>query len=410
MLIAESLLDDGDLDLTNQYPDRHPFLPVYEFRGHTLSTPGNGLFPIHDIGLPILMLPMLAVAHGVVPRLPVSLLQAAHMLPTTATIALLSYEAMAVAALLTLLIGLYLESYGFTPGQSFWGALLASLTLPIVCFGYLSFTEIYSATFLVGALCLLQRSPSPHRTALYCLILLFLPWLHSRQILSCGFLALFWTLANWKRSRGSVVSVWVSVSASLAIKALVIHHSTHHWTLSAISLYHFDILGAPFSLRYIPRNFLAMLIDRQVGILWSNPLFLLVPIGLYRLCRKRSEWIQREGVLISAYCLLIFSFWDWGAGWAPPSRYLLPIIPLLWLPVLEGGHEFMNRGKAILPAMLLTGALALSFFHWNQPKLFWMSSTGINPWMKAITPAGQDWQDHLPHFERWDRPKTDQAG
>src|SRR5690242_11857845 len=89
LLIAESLLSDGYLRMENQYPASKIFLPhLVESPGHSVRTPLKSIFPMHDIGLPILMLPFLEVVNIVVPRIPVTLLDKLHMDPLNFCVAL----------------------------------------------------------------------------------------------------------------------------------------------------------------------------------------------------------------------------------------------------------------------------------------------------------------------------------
>ena len=65
LLIATSLLRDGDLDVLNNYRDKHyqPFYPYHlgDARKpedmHALYGPGGGLYSKHGVGLPLLLLP-----------------------------------------------------------------------------------------------------------------------------------------------------------------------------------------------------------------------------------------------------------------------------------------------------------------------------------------------------------------
>ena len=60
LLVAESLLSDGDLDLEDNYArgdGRHFGHAGLAVDGHARRTPSGGMLPVHDIGLPLALLP-----------------------------------------------------------------------------------------------------------------------------------------------------------------------------------------------------------------------------------------------------------------------------------------------------------------------------------------------------------------
>ncbi len=147
----------------------------------------------------------------------------------------------------------------------------------------------------------------------------------------------------------------------------------------------------------MPDSALGFTLDRQYGLLWHNPLFFLLPVGLWSLWKKRSAWWRGEAAVIAPYLGMLLVYRFWSAGWAPADRFLVPIAPLLWLPVYEGLIGMWNSRVKALAGALLAGSLLVAGLHWQEPKLFWMAEgTGFNPWMDSLTVGSHSWQKYLP--------------
>ncbi len=400
LIIAESLIDDGDLNLRNQYPDKHSFIIQAPWIHHAVVDRFGGLYPTHDIGLPIFLVPALAAVHWLIPRLPAHFFLVIHMAPVKFTMTMLAYQSIVVTCILSLLFFHYLLMYGWQATHAAGATLLCILTMPIAAFGYLFFTEIYSAMVIVGLVSLLMANVKTWRTAVFSVGLFLLLWLHVRNLPICLIACILWMVKR-QNSFPILTSTYLTPAVVLCLgmmsKVLLNWYYLGKFTLSALS----TMAGwniAPFSSDYISVSAFAMAFDREVGIIWSNPLFLFLPVGLAVMIKGRHSWCLREGMMVLAYFLLVFSFRDWGAGWSPPGRYLVPIMPILWIPVFEGVGFFLRHGRRLIVGLALSGAAIVSILEWSFPKSFWMSENGVNPWMSHLAIGGWEWQNLLPSF------------
>jgi hypothetical protein len=91
------------------------------------------------------------------------------------------------------------------------------------------------------------------------------------------------------------------------------------------------------------------------GLFYYCPLFLLTPLGLWRMVKGRG-W-RDAGPLLAAvvtYVCFAAGFVDWTAGWCAAARHLVPIIGLLTVIALYGaGSLAENRFGAVLVAVLI---------------------------------------------------------
>src|SRR5690242_9876552 len=117
----------------------------------------------------------------------------------TLCVALFSWQTILVAGSLAVLLFMSLCSSSFSEAESFYLALLAVLTPPLMTHGYLFFTEIYSATVLL-ALVLLYRAQKTNGWEVfwYGVGIFFLAWLHIKNLPIVSALCGLWGLRCWR--------------------------------------------------------------------------------------------------------------------------------------------------------------------------------------------------------------------
>ena len=185
LLIMQSLLYDGDLDLRNDYegdryrvfyPDRLPDMHGIEI--------GDAVYPIRDLGLPLLgTLPFaLAGRDGV--------------------LALMCL----VGAALVLQLHLLLRDLRFTPRVAFLAAAAAGLTHPLLTYTTQIYPELIAALVLVSAARVLRHGDAlrARDLALASALVAALPWLSTRASLiavGVGLAVAYWALRPlWART------------------------------------------------------------------------------------------------------------------------------------------------------------------------------------------------------------------
>ena len=404
VLIAESLLQDGDLRMENQYPDPHPYLPQSS-SPHCVRAPDGSLYPHHDIGMAVFLMPTLFLVHQVVPRVPAAWIAAARMGDAfKVTVLLFCLQSMIVTGVLALLLFRYFRDQGIDPRAARYGALLAVLSAPIVTHGYLVYTELYSATLLVVLLLLMHRGRSrPANVVWFSLALFVLSWLHVKNFPLCGVLALFWLLD--RRSEGGrrpaaarMAFGGTAVLPALALLLTIVLRMLLHWHyLGTVDLFAERVPGSRgLSLAVAPFSLLFNFLDREYGLLFASPVFLLLPLALAIEWRVHRAWYRREGWLVLVYVLGLLPTRDGWAGWSPAARNLLPVVPLLWVPVVRVLALGVPRWRLLWVPVALWAVVTACL--WQNPQWAWMSGDGTNRWMRALAPGPFDWQRWLPTF------------
>src|SRR5262245_37037027 len=81
LMVAEIMLRDCDLDLENDYAEVHGARFGHEHLTpgpHVRTERGGRLYPVHDIGVPVVLLPGYAVARSLGGFLPEAVIRRAH--------------------------------------------------------------------------------------------------------------------------------------------------------------------------------------------------------------------------------------------------------------------------------------------------------------------------------------------
>jgi hypothetical protein len=80
----------------------------------------------------------------------------------------------------------------------------------------------------------------------------------------------------------------------------------------------------------LPTGFLGTMFDRQAGLISNFPIFVLVLTGLLLSLNRARLWTHAAlMVVILPYLLLICTFSAWWAGYSPPARYIMVVLPLM---------------------------------------------------------------------------------
>lgn len=90
-----------------------------------------------------------------------------------------------------------------------------------------------------------------------------------------------------------------------------------------------DLFGAS-----IPMGVAGLLFSPGRGLLWMAPLLLLAPVGLLRLHADGERMVGRVlAALTLAVVLPVAGMQGWHGAWTYGPRYLLPLLPFLWVTV-----------------------------------------------------------------------------
>ncbi|HYI11304.1 MAG TPA: hypothetical protein VEK57_19775 [Thermoanaerobaculia bacterium] len=341
LLVTESLVHDGDLDLANQYrtldqseTGRKDLVPQLG----DPTGPNGEQYSRHEPFLPLLLVPGYALAglHGAI-----------------ATVALFG-------VLLIRSTVRWMEDEGISEEASRAVFPFFAFAPPVLFYATRIWPEVPAAFFFVEAL----RGARAHRLkrwlpALFGLVLLKLRFV----LVAIGVVATM--LAGRRASRRTIALAIAVVAAPLFVMWLVSGSPTsvHTWR---------EILpGEP---RRYAIGFFGLLADGMSGIAFRAPFYLL---GLFALTQwKATPRGFRAGMLASLlYILYLLPRMEWFGGWAPPLRYLVFLMPVLALGAASVWDRISRGAIALISAWTVGLVIHGIAYPW---RLFHISN-GENP-------------------------------
>src|SRR5829696_7268974 len=349
LLAAESIVEDGDVDVLDEYAARAyaEFYP-YDLHRHGRTTEGRLNEP-HGVGFPLLIAPAYAIG-GV----------------KGVELFLAAIAALAVA------LGYRLALRAAPDPWALGAALAVGLSPPFVAYGSAVYPELAAGTALAGAalLALRLRARIVRVEAFMCFALLgALPWLGTKFVPAGVLIGAFRARQLW-RARRRTLAVG---AVELSLLSVVLYGLFNEWLYSA----HTPGEGgtqADFPGGYLDRIYrlVALFIDREYGLLRWAPVFVLAFAGLWWLWRAHRERLAeavpevRGGLVAAALCgaalgtqLLVAAFAapTMFGFWFPP-RHLLAALPLA-LPLVAMGLRHLPRLGSALALLTAAGSVWL---------------------------------------------------
>src|SRR5512132_3400898 len=258
LLAAESITNDGDVDLLDEYADRSytKFYP-HELRPHGRQTDGRLNEP-HGVGFPLLIAPAYALGGAKAVEL---------------FLAAVAALAMALAYRLALRVA--------PDPWAFGAALAVGLSPPLLAYGTAVYPELSAAAVLAGAALLavrLDTRVSWWDASLCFLLLGALPWLGTKFAVPGVVIGVFAARSIWRARRrtlavGAVELSLFSVGLFVAINEAIYGGPTPYAADAAGE----SATGAAFPGGYLERAYrlVALFVDRSYGLLRWAPVFVL---------------------------------------------------------------------------------------------------------------------------------------
>jgi hypothetical protein len=352
LLAAKSIVEDGDVDVLDEYADRAyaDFYP-YELRRQGRRTEGRLNEP-HGVGFPLLIAPAYAI--GGVKGVELFL---------------------AVIAALALTLA-YRLALRVAPDPWALGAALAvGLSPPFVAYGSAVYPELAAGAALAGAalLALRLRERVARVDAFLCFALLgALPWLGTKFVPAAVVIGAFAARPLWRAQRrmlavGAVELSLFSVALYVSINETLYGGPTPY----AAGAPGEGATDADFPGGYVQRAYrlVALFIDREYGLLRWAPVFALAFAGLWWLWRSHRERVAQavpgvRGIELAAtLCaaalgaqLLVAAFVapTMFGFWFPP-RHLLAALPLA-VPLVAMGLRHLPRLGSALAVLSVAGS------------------------------------------------------
>lgn len=372
LLIAESLIRDGDVDLKNQFDERaFTGFTSADLEPHTAPrSPAGKLYAVHTPGLSALVAPGYAVAGFSGARAVVSL---------------------AMAAVVALLF-LSARSLFDTPTANMV-FVIATFASPLPVYANSVFPDS-TATLPVAATIAWLVSPGRALLVLASAAIAALPWLHPRFLPLGLVLALAITLRG-PFSPARAAGVWAPLL--LSTSALLAHFHSLFGNASLSAAYG-PGFSSDVSVLRIPWGASALLFDRQFGLLLFSPVLLIGMAG------ARSLWKQNRPVaatLVALFSALLgvggaFSMW-WG-GASAPARFLIGATPalLIFCGALWHTSRPASPTRAMLGAGIGYGA-GLLLLACLAPRTLHNRADGDSGLLRLLAPA-LDVDRFLPGF------------
>ncbi len=343
LVIVESLLRDGDLQVENNYEagDYRAFVPSGPLPPHSINRGLDGvMYSVHAPGLPLLIAP----AYGLAGRAGATLVMAA----------LGAAASLAVFLLAQSLVG---------PGPALVTWLAVSFSTPWLMHGWLIFPEMVAACIASWALWWLWQE-SRHteevgktdRGARWLwrgLLIGTLPWFHAKFVVLCAGLAVVLGVAVWRRP-GRLAAFAAPIAALIAswFFAFYLMYGVADPTMP------YGGLGAIEDLAWanVPRGMLGLLFDQEFGLLLHAPVYLLLPFGVAPLLRggRHRVLLVSAAAVGGAFLVSATRYYMWWGGLSVPARFLVPVLPFL-APVLAVAIAHLAtqpRGRALVAVTL----------------------------------------------------------
>jgi hypothetical protein len=396
-MIAQSLRADRDLDLANNYAQHDGVLfgaSGLEPEMHARHARGGALRSVHDIGVPVLLLPAFAVATALEFVPPERWLRRFRMTRGLFAYSLLSLVVIGVVVAAAGLTLSALERSGLGSRSAAVVVLVAWLAPPVLSTSFLIFPEPFA--LLMTAWAMLEwasaNRPWGRRSAVFCAAMGLLVWTHRKFALyALAILLIIW----WRRSRlGTAPSgrtmTTAAVLFALPLMGLVVW-TLHYWGNIAGPM---ALDGLPFTLSSLAAGIPGLLIDRENGLIWWAPLYALVPAGWWLRGRDLDAWVLPIAALI-----VPAAAHQWWAGFSPAGRFIVPLVPIF---CFAGAGLLSARPARLLAAALLVPQLLIAAYAWQHPRLLWPQGDGDNRILSTFLGAMGTAHSWIPSFRTAD--------
>jgi len=343
----------------------HDFFGYYArlMSSHSLHRDGR-LYPLHPLGLPVLLLPGFALAGAAGARATMAIL---GVLLCWRTLALATRVAGPIPAALAVL-GL-------------------GLSAPFVLNAGAIYPDIASGLVLVLAYEAIDAARLTVRRALALGLLLALaPWLHVKLLVVvaaymawAAYALLYERPRRRNRPRESVARTVLIAALALDLPVL---------STAALSLLNGIVYGSPsltaqFTLRgqsLLTGNPLGgltgQLFAQGQGALGTAPFLLLAIPGAVALWRRDRATALKIGLVTLPFWLVTLTYRDWWGGDCPPLRYLVPMLPLWTMGIAALLAGLRTTAARVSVALFGALSLALSLAVAGAPAYGWPLAGG----------------------------------
>jgi hypothetical protein len=333
--------------------------------------------PVHDVGVPVVLLPIYAAAVTVSDWPSEGLLRRFRMSRGLFAYSIISLFLIALTALAAAITRSTLTDQGLPDRLASAIVLTLWLAPPVLSNAFVVFPEAFALLVTAYAVRIGTRpgSLSSSGFVLGALAMGMLPWLHRKYAPYA--LSLFVVVAWSQRAalRRLRPRQWCLAGAVLTVPSAALAVWTwYYWGSFSGPLAHG---GAPFSWATLKAGWLGLLIDREHGLFAWAPTYLLLPLGWWLAWRCRLRWL----LPVAAVFLPSAAHDQWWGGFSPAGRFLLPVVPVFALMV---GGVVQHHGYRRAFVLLAVPQLLISAYVWQHPRSLWPLGDGTNRALSAL--------------------------
>ncbi len=375
LMVCQSLWGDGDLDVRNNYrsDDGKRFGAAgLEMGLHARENRFGTLFPVHDIGVPVILTPIYAAATAVSSVSSEWILSRFRMTRGLFAYSLISLCILFMVVTAAAITRTALIAQGTSPALASTIVVAAWLSPPVLSNSFLVFPEAFALLATAFAVRAAFADSSAHvRTRLLLLTVSLgaLPWFHRKYVVYAA--ALLLTVGWQQRSRLAEMRKGDRVLAAalfLAPQVALAVWTWHYW----------GNLGGPLMLEGVPLSWdtlrigsLGLLVDRENGLLVWAPIYLLVPAAWVLAGRRYALWLLPTASLF----FLSAAHFQWWGGFSPAARFLAPLIPIF---VCVAAIALQQRLFRLGCLILLAPQILISADGWQHTRSLWPQGDGHN--------------------------------
>lgn len=252
------------------------------------------------------------------------------------------------------------------------------LSPPVLSHAFLVFPEPFAlfVTAWVVLVWSLKGRPWGWRESLGVVMLGWLPWAHRK--FAVYVLALL-AVVVWRRRRDFQLQPLLTkalLGAAFVVPPLLLMlWSLHEWGNLAGGLAR---TGVPMSFASVVEGLPALFVDRENGLMWWAPVYLLLPAALW--LRRQELWMW----IVAAVALIVpGAAHQWWAGFSPAGRFLVPLVPIACLIGYPIARIAILRVTALI---LLVPQGITTAYAWQHPRLLWPQGDGENRVLAILLP------------------------
>jgi hypothetical protein len=405
LVIAQSLVEDGDLEVVDNYRSAH-YLSYYGglLAPHVsaASRSGRPLYSVHSPGVPAL----------VAPGFWIDGYRGAYL-----TIALL-------VAVGTGFVWIAVFTLTESAAAAWFGWMSVALTAPLALHGTLIYPDPVAAALLAAGLAILAATDRRRATtadsladaeqllpwtagqaACLGIAVAALPWLHTRLMLPAAMLAVIVVLrlvGSFGRNRRFVILVLAFIVPLLVgVASWLALFKYLYGTFNPATVYGGQF---PLELSQIAVNLLALASDQEYGLVPNAPVHLLWAAGLWFLFKRNRRFAIELLIVVVPYAVACSGFSMWWGGGSPPGRFLVPIVLPMGLLAGVAWNGLARSGRVFAAAVLVLSILIMAVLAFGgDGTLAYPNRIGRAPWLEWLTPL-VDLPNAFPSYFKGARP------